>query len=140
MSYLVDTNVISELISRQPDGRVVNWIDGVDDQIVYLSVITLGEIKRGIEKLPDSQRQRRLNSWLSEDLLIRFAGKILPLDLPVMLTWGELLARLEGQGRVLPAIDSLIAATALHHDMNLVTRNEKDFQGLGIEIINPWLA
>ena len=140
MRYLLDTNVISELVSKQPNERVISWIDGIDDQLVYLSVITIGEIKRGIEKLPNSQRKRILNNWLNEDLLLRFDDKILAIDLPVMFTWGKLIAKLEGQGRALPAIDSLIAATAHHHDLNLVTRNEKDFDSTDVAIINPWLA
>jgi tRNA(fMet)-specific endonuclease VapC len=138
--YLLDTNIISELVSKHPNEHVVSWIDGIDDQLVYLSVIAIGEIKRGIEKLPDSQRKRSLNNWLNEDLLIRFDDKILAIDLPVMFTWGKLIAKLESQGRVLPAIDSLIAATALYHDLNLVTRNEKDFDGTDVAVINPWLA
>ena len=140
MKYLFDTTVISELVSKQPNEHVITWIDGVDDRLVYLSVITIGEIKRGIEKLPNSQRTHTLNNWLNEELLIRFDGKILTIDIPVILTWGKLVAKLGNQGRALPAIDSLIAATALHHDLRLVTRNEKDFEGTGVVVINPWFA
>lgn len=140
MRYLLDTNIISELISRQPNEGVITWIDGIDEQLIYLSVITFGEIKRGIEKLPDSQRKRTLNNWLNDHLLLRFDDRILAIDLEVMFTWGELAARLESQGRTLPAIDSLVAATALHHDLNLVTRNEKDFDGTGVAVLNPWSA
>ena len=138
MSYLLDTCVISELVSKQPNKQVITWIDGVDDQLVYLSVITIGEIKRGIEKLPESRRKNRLDNWLNEDLLLRFDDRVLGIDLPVMLTWGTLVARLESLGRSLPAIDSLIAAIVLHHDLQLVTRNEKDFAGTGLIIVNPW--
>ncbi len=126
MRYLLDTSVISELVSKQPNEQVITWIDGVDDQLVYLSVITIGEIKRGIEKLSESRRKNRLDNWLYEDLLIRFDDRVLAIDLPVMLTWGTLVAKLESLGRSLPAIDSLIAAIALHHDLQLVTRNEND--------------
>ncbi len=140
MRYLLDTNVISELVSRQPNEQVMAWLDGIDDQLVYLSVITIGEIKRGIEKLPNSQRKGRLNKWLNEELLLRFDDKILSIDLPVMLTWGKLIAKLENQGRALPAIDSLLAATALYHDLNLVTRNEKVFDNTDVVVINPWLT
>ena len=139
MKYLLDTNVISELVSKQPNERVIAWIDGIDDQLVYLSVITIGEIKRGIEKLPSSQRKHSLNNWLNEDLLLRFDDKLLAIDLPVIFTWGKLVAKLESQGRALPAIDSLIAATALQHDLNLVTRNEKDFDRTDVAVTNPWL-
>ena len=140
MKYLLDTNVISELVAGQPNEQVIAWIDGIDDQLVYLSVITIGEIKRGIEKLPNSRRKRRLNQWLNEALLIRFDDKILSIDIPVMVTWGKLIAKLESRGRMLPAVDSLIAATALHHGLHLVTRNEEDFDGLDVMGINPWLA
>ena len=140
MKYLLDTNVISELVAGQPNEQVIAWIDGIDDQLVYLSVITIGEIKRGIEKLPNSRRKRRLNQWLNEALLIRFDDKILSIDIPVMVTWGKLIAKLESRGRMLPAVDSLIAATALHHGLHLVTRNEEDFDRSDVMVINPWLA
>jgi len=138
MKYLLDTCVISELIAKNTESRVVDWIDDVDDQLISLSVITIGAIKQGIEKLPESDRKERLNNWLSDELLIRFDQRILGIDLPVMLKWGELVAGLEGQGRSLAAIDSLIASIALAHELQLVTRNEKDFAGTGIEIVNPW--
>jgi toxin FitB len=138
MSYLLDTNVISELVSKRPNKSVITWIDGIDDQLVYLSVITVGEIKRGIERLPEAKRRDDLVNWLNEDLLIRFDNKILTIDVPVILAWGTLIADLESRGRALPAIDSLIAATALQHELHLVTRNEKDFEGTGVIVINPW--
>ena len=139
MRYLLDTNVISELVSKRPNQRVIAWIDGIDDRLVHLSVITVGEIKRGVEKLPNSQRKGDLENWLNEDLLIRFDNRILTIDVPVILAWGALIADLESRGRALPAIDSLIAATAIHHDLHLVTRNEKDFEGTGVTVINPWV-
>jgi tRNA(fMet)-specific endonuclease VapC len=138
MRYLLDTCVISELTARQPNYKVIEWIDRVAEEHLLLSVITLGEIKRGIDKLPDSRKKRDLDQWLEEGLLLRFKGRILPLDAGVMLTWGELTARLEKSGRTLPAIDSLVAALALHHQLHLATRNEKDFLGTGVQIINPW--
>ena len=138
MKYLLDTNVISELVARQPNQAVLDWLDALDPNVVYLSVITIGEIKRGIEKLPDSKRQTELREWLEDQLLIRFAGHILELDTAVMLTWGELTAELERQGRPLPALDSLIAALARHYRCTLVTRNERDFQDAGIGLFNPW--
>lgn len=138
MRYLLDTCAISELIAKRPNPDVVQWIDSLDDGQVYLSVITLGEIKRGVEKLPDSVRKSQLNDWMNDDLLIRFKGRILVIDAPVMLVWGVLIAQLERQGRTLPAIDSLIASIALHGGYHLVTRNERDFAGTGVNVINPW--
>jgi predicted nucleic acid-binding protein len=140
MKYLLDTCVISELVAKNPNEQVVEWVDEVDEQLLTLSVITLGEIKRGIEKLPESRRKQRLNEWLAEDLLIRFEQKILSIDTAVMLTWGAMVARMESQGRSMPVIDSLIAAIASHYDLQLVTRNEKDFVGSGVTVVNPWKA
>lgn len=138
MNYLFDTNVISELVAREPNPQVVQWIDSLDPATIYLSVITIGELRRGIEKLPDSKRRDTLRDWVNDDLLVRFSGRILVLDVAVMLTWGELTARLESAGKPMPAIDSLIAALALHHNCGLVTRNEADFKDTGVTVINPW--
>ncbi len=138
MRYLLDTNVVSELISRRPDERVVRWIDDLDPNSVYLGAITIGEIRKGIEKLPDSGRRDNIHRWLSEDLLLRFGGRILNLDVDVALTWGELTGRLEKQGKTMPAIDSLIAALALNHQLTLATHNEDDFQNARVQIFNPW--
>ena len=138
MRYLLDTCVISELAAREPYHRVQEWVDQVAEERLLLSVITLGEIKRGIAKLPESQRRRDLDRWLEEGLLVRFQGRILVIDTGVMLTWGELVARQEKAGRPLPAMDSLVAAIALRHQVALVTRNERDFLGTGVEVVNPW--
>ncbi len=138
MKYLLDTNVISELISKQPNPQVMQWIDNLDPTAVYLSVITVGELQKGIEKLSDSKRKETLHRWLNDDLLARFSGQIFVLDVPVMLTWGALVGRMERMGRPLAALDSLIAALALHHHCSLVTRNEADFKDTGVTIINPW--
>ena len=138
MKYLLDTNVISELVAKRPSRQVIRWIDSLDADSVYLSVITIGELRKGIEKLPDSPRKEALGAWLADDLLVRFGGRVLSLDVDVMLTWGALTGRMERAGRPLPAIDSLIAALAIHHNCNLVTRNEDDFQGTGVTVVNPW--
>jgi len=138
MNYILDTNVISELVARKPNSKVVAWLESVDPDSIYLSVITLGEIKKGIEKLSASKRKNTLDSWFKEELLTRFHNRILPLDLPVLLTWGELTARLEKHGTPLPAIDSLLAATALQAEFTLVTRNTGDFQLAGISLYDPW--
>ena len=138
MRYLLDTCIISELIAKQPNQQVVAWIDSIDEEDLFLSVITLGEINRGVARLPDSKRKQQLSNWLKTELLQRFQGRIAIIDTSVMLVWGELMARLEANGRKLPAIDSIIAAIALHGAFTLVTRNERDFVGTGIRIINPF--
>lgn len=138
MSYLLDTCVISELVARRPNAKVVAWVDALDDAQLYLSVITIGEIARGVEKLIPSPRRDLLATWLRDDLPARFAGRVLVLDAAVMLRWARLMATLERRGRSLPAMDSLIAALALHHSLKLVTRNVDDFAGADVEIVNPW--
>jgi tRNA(fMet)-specific endonuclease VapC len=140
MKYLLDTCVISELVSKRPETAVIDWIDSIDDEHIYLSVITIGEIKKGIEKLPDSARKETLSEWLEEDLLNRFQGRILGVETSVMFTWGTLTAKLEQQGTPMPAIDSLIAAIALHGNLTLVTRNVQDFQESNVTLFNPWTS
>jgi len=138
MRYLLDTNVISELVAKHPNEQVIQWLDQLDPDDIYLSVITIGELRKGIEKLPESQRKNALRTWLNDELLIRFRERILALDVDVMLTWGTLMGNLERGGRPLAAMDSLIAALGLHYSCLLVTRNEDDFKGTGVTVINPW--
>ncbi|MCG2739835.1 MAG: type II toxin-antitoxin system VapC family toxin [Syntrophaceae bacterium] len=138
MKYILDTCAISELVAKQPNPKVVEYVDSLDPDDVYLSVVTIGEISKGIEKLPKSKRKQELHTWLKEDLLVRFDGKIIPLDTDVLLEWGLLTARLESSGKTLPAMDSLIAATVLARTLILITRNVDDFEDTGVEIINPW--
>lgn len=138
MKYLLDTNVISELIARQPNPRVTEWINQLDPNMVYFSVITIGEIRKGVEKLAASKRRQAIAEWLETDLLIRFEGRILEISVQTMLTWGELVGRLEKQGKPLNAVDSLIAAIALQGAYVLVTRNESDFLDTGVSVLNPW--
>lgn len=138
MNYLLDTCVISELVAKRPNSKVVAWVDGVDDGSLYLSAITIGELARGIARLAESQRKQSLAIWLEEELLPRFSGRILAVDAEVMLVWGKLTAQLEQAGRSLPAMDSLIAAIALYNGYSLVTRNVDDFIGTGVTILNPW--
>jgi toxin FitB len=138
MKYLLDTNVISELVAKQPNQQVVAWVDSLDPNFVYLSTITIGELSKGIEKLPQSKRKAELTDWLHHRLLVRFSDHIFGLDAATMLRWGQLTARLETVGRTLPAMDSLIAAIALHYECILATRNERDFKDTGVTILNPW--
>ena len=138
MRYLLGTNVISELVSKQPNQNVQDWVQDTDENLLYLSVITIGEIKKGIEKLPASARKDQLVDWLQEDLLKRFRDRLVSIDTEVMLHWGKLTAQLETIGKPLPAIDSLIAASVKQGDFILVTRNTSDFIAAGIPTINPW--
>ncbi|MEW6086045.1 MAG: type II toxin-antitoxin system VapC family toxin [Chloroflexota bacterium] len=138
MKYLLDTCVISELVAKQPNARVLEWIDLVDPDGVFLSVITIGEITKGIEKLPSSKRKQELTDWLENELLIRFQENLIELDVNILIRWGQLNAKLESNGQKMPAVDSLIAATALSRGLILVTRNETDFAGTDVEILNPW--
>ena len=117
MNYLLDTCLISELVAKQPHQRVVDWLDAQAPETLHLSVITLGEIAKGINKLARSQRKSSLQTWLSQTLPTRFAGRILGIEIATMLLWGELVGRLEQQGRSLPVMDSLIAAIALQHSL-----------------------
>ena len=135
MSYLVDANVISELVRPKPAPAVVAWFEGVADEALHLSVLTLGELRRGVEKLPASKRKEKLRHWLEQELPAWFGARLLPVDAAVADAWGRLQANAE---RTLPAVDSLLAATALHHHLRLVTRNTADFDVPGLETINPW--
>jgi len=140
VNYLLDTCVISELVKKDPDQRVVEWISSVPEERLYLSVLTLGEIKKGICKLPESIKKKKLLQWLEEDVRFRFDGRLIPLDEAILLEWGRTTGEAEGKGRSLPVIDSLFAATAIHHRLTLVTRNEADMGDLGVTVMNPWVG
>lgn len=136
--YLLDTCVFSELTKKQPSESVTDWLLGREEALYYVSAMTFGEIKKGVEKMEDSSRRKKLEHWVDEFLIPRFWSRILAIDSRVANIWGPLVAKAEKKGRVLPTIDSLIAATALTHGLHIVTRNSKDFDGLGISLINPW--
>lgn len=135
MSGLLDTNVLSELVRPAPDPGVVAWVRSVPDTTLHVSVLSLGELRRGIERLPDSARRERLRVWLEHDLPTWFEGRVLSVDVKVAEVWGRMLAR---AGRPLPSIDSLLAATALVHGLRVVTRNVRDYADTGVEVFNPW--
>ena len=135
MSYLVDTNVLSELRRREPNPRVVEWFTQRPSTTLFLSVLTLGELRKGIQLIPDGERRLRLLDWLETELPKFFAGRTLAVDASVADRWGRLQA---DAGRSVPAVDSLLAATALHHGLSLVTRNVRDFMYSGLEVVNPW--
>ena len=136
--FLLDTNVISELIKPQPDGNVLRWIAATNEALLFLSVLTLGEIRNGIEKLNPGRQRGRLESWLAVDLRLRFQDRILTIDEAIAQRWGALSAAAARKGRPVPVIDGLLAATALHHDLMLVTRNDGDVSGTGVPALSPW--
>lgn len=135
MSYLLDTNVVSETVCRQQNKLVIGWLEQIPAEALFVSVLTLGELRKGIEKLTDKKRKEKLRLWLEHELSAWFEGRVLPIDLAVAERWGRLLAEV---GRPVPTIDSLLAATALHYELRLVTRNARDFNYRGLEVINPW--
>ena len=135
MSYLVDTNVISELTRPKPELAVSAWFEEVADEALHLSVLTLGELRHGVERLSPGKRKEKLRQWLEHEVPDWFGQRLLPVDAAVADTWGRLQATTL---RTLPAVDSLLAATALHHHLRLVTRNTTDFNVAGLETVNPW--
>ena len=134
MSYLLDTNVLSELRRKRPDTQVVQWVESRPGSVLYLSVLSVGELRRGVEALAASRRRVALLDWLEVDLPAFFAGRLLPVDLAVAERWG----RLAHATQPLPAVDSLLAATALRYGLTMVTRNVRDFVLQGLEVVDPW--
>jgi predicted nucleic acid-binding protein len=138
MSYLLDTCVVSELIKKIPEPAVIDWVRKQDEERLYLSVITLGEIQKGIAQLAESRRQRRLQEWLDVELMERFRNRLLDVTPQVATLWGQIQGKERRMGRTLPVLDNLIAATALAFNAAIVTRNGADMEGSGARIINPW--
>ena len=138
MKYLLDTCVISELVSPRQNEKVVKWIQEKEENDLFLSVLTIGEIYKGIAKLPDSKKKRSLLKWVEDDLKKRFKGRILDITEEIAGQWGEMQGESEKKGRKMPVIDGLIAATAIEENLTVVTRNTKDIENSGAMIINPW--
>lgn len=138
MSFLLDTNVVSEWVKPRPDPRVVAWLADVDEDRVFLSVMTVGELRHGIERLPAGRRRERLDEWLRDELPHRFEGRVLSIDAAVADAWGVIVAQRERAGRPIGAIDAFVAATAEVHDLTLVTRNASDFRSSVKTILDPW--
>jgi len=138
MNYLLDTCVVSELIKDEPDVKVVNWISEIPETSLFLSVLTLAELHKGIEKLPESKRKDKLHKWVNSDLRERFKNRILDFDLKSATKWGEIQGQAEIVGRPMPLIDGLIAATAISNDLIVVTRNVKDMEQSGVTLFDPW--
>lgn len=134
--YLLDTNVLSEFERTRPDGKVIQWMRSSDEETFFVSVLTLGEIRRGILRLQDQHRKMRLERW-REDLVLRFQDRVLPIDAPVADLWGQITAGLAS--KPLPVVDALLAATAIHYGLTLVTRNTCDVERTGVSVLNPWI-
>ena len=136
--FLLDTNLISEIVRPRPERRVVDWLESVNESLLYLSVLTLGEIRKGVIALPGGKRRSLLEKWLEVDLPSRFEGRILPVGVAVSLRWGMLAARAKQKGTPLPIIDGLLAATALHYGLTIVSRNTGHFLNCNAIALNPW--
>jgi predicted nucleic acid-binding protein len=137
MSFLLDTNVVSEAEQKFPSKKVLNWLLSKPETSMYISAVSFGEIRKGIERLPSSAKKAHLQDWLDE-LRMRFAGRILPFSEESGLVWGKMMGSFEAKGIVRSPYDSLIEAIALEHDLILVTRNVRNFQGSSVTIFNPW--
>jgi predicted nucleic acid-binding protein len=136
--YLLDTCLLSEFIKETPNPKVSEWMLAVDENQCYLSVLTFGEIMRGICKLEASTKKNNLMNWLEDDLYKKFSGRILEIDQEIAEKWGQITVLREKKGKPLPTIDGLLAASAMTHGLTLVTRNVKDFIELPLELFNPF--
>jgi toxin FitB len=138
MSYLLDTNAVSEWVKPRPDPGVAAWLDEVDEDRTYPSVITLGELRKGVDRLAGGRRRDRLDHWLTGELPERFGGRLLPVDAVVADEWGRLLAGAENAGSAVSGTDALIAATARAHGLQVVTRNVRHFRAMAVDVVSPW--
>lgn len=138
MKYLLDTCLISELVKKVPNSDVVDWLNVQDEQSLFLSVLTIGELQKGICKIPDSARKSELQAWVEHDLTLRFTGRIIDIEMETVLIWGRMQGESEQKGESLPVMDSLIAATASAHGLVVVTRNVKDIERCQVRVCNPW--
>ncbi len=139
MKYLLDTCLISELTKSKPNNKVVDWVLDENETNFYVSVLTFGELHKGIEKLPESRKKEELRIWVENELKNRFQNRIIGIDIRITTTWGKIQCVAEKKGRPMPAIDSLIAATGIAHDLIVVTRNISDMEQSGVKLLNPWL-
>ena len=140
MRLLLDTNVLSEVTRPRPDARVLQWLDELDEDRSFISVVSIAEIRRGVALMDKGRKRDALNEWLTSDLPQRFDQRVIAVEQDVALAWGDLMGDAKRNGRNLSSMDGLIAATAIAHDLALATRNIRDFEGLGIRLIDPWGA
>lgn len=140
MRLLLDTNVLSEVTKPHPDEAVLKWLHGLDEDRTFISIVSIAEIRRGVVLVDAGRKRDALDEWLTYDLPQRFENRIVPVEGPVALAWGDLMALAKRSGRGLASMDGLIAATAVAHKLTLATRNTKDFEGFGIDIVDPWTA
>ena len=138
MSFLLDTNVVLEWAKPRPDSGVITWLAEADEDRVFVSVVTIAELRYGIERLPAGARRNRFEEWLTTEVARRFEARTLPVDAETADIWGRIVARSQAHGRPIGAMDAFIAATAERHDLTLVTRNVSDFDASGIRMVSPW--
>jgi toxin FitB len=138
VNFLLDTNVVSEWTKPRPNSGVVSWLGEADEDRVFISVVTLAELRYGAERMAAGNRRRRIEEWLRGELLLRFDGRVVCVDTAVADAWGQVVAHREAAGRPIGAMDALIAATAKVHGLTLVTRNISDFNPTLKAIVNPW--
>lgn len=138
MKYLLDTCVISELVKKKSNNNVIRWLESADDDSLFLSILTIGEIQKGISKLPDSNKKTFIQNWLDNDLINRFSNRIIDINIEIINIWGILIGKSESKGISIPTIDSLIGATAIAQNMTVITRNIRDIEKTGAKTLNIW--
>jgi toxin FitB len=138
--YLLDTKCVSEAVKKAPSASVLDWIEATGESLLYVSVLTLGEIRKGVVALTHGKRRGQLETWLEVELHERFHGRVIPVDSEIADRWGHLSGELRRRGIVLPVVDGLLAATALHYNLTVVSRNERDFAAARVPVLNPWEA
>ncbi|XKM43290.1 type II toxin-antitoxin system VapC family toxin (plasmid) [Rhizobium ruizarguesonis] len=139
MRLLLDTNVLSEVIKPRPDAHVLQWLDSLDEDRSFISVVSIAEIRRGVALMESGRKRDALAEWLARDLPQRFEQRVIPVDQPIAIAWGDVMGLAKRSGRGVSSMDGLIAATAIAHDLTLATRNRKDFEAFGIELVDPWI-
>jgi toxin FitB len=138
VNFLLDTNLVSEWTKPRPNPGVVSWLADADEDRVFISVVTIAELRHGVERLAIGRQRKRLNEWIEGELLFRFEERILPIDAATADAWGRIVAHREGLGRPIGTMDAFIAATAQVHKLTLATRNQTDFEASVAAVVNPW--